>query len=154
MRDFDFSPLYRSTIGFDRLARLLDANTTVDTSANSYPPYNIERLDENDYRITMAIAGFDQSEVSVEAKENKLTIAGQKAPQKEDTRYLHRGIAARSFERQFELADHVVVTGASLENGLLHVELERQLPEAKKPRQIKIGTGTKKARALASEVAA
>lgn len=151
MRDFDLSPLYRSTIGFDRLARLLDTNASVDTSANSYPPYNIEQLDENDYRITMAVAGFDQSEISVEAKDNSLSISGKKEPLKDETRYLHRGIAARSFERNFQVADHVVVTGASLVNGLLHVELQRQLPEEKKPRQIKIGTG--KAKALADAAA-
>lgn len=154
MRDFDFSPLYRSTIGFDRLARLLDASTSVDTGANSYPPYNIERLDENDYRITMAIAGFDQSEVNIEAKENTLTISGEKAPETEETQYLHRGIAARSFERRFELADHVIVTGASLENGLLHVELQRQIPEEKKPRRIEIGSGAGNPRALRDKPAA
>ncbi len=153
MRNFDFSPLYRSTIGFDRLARLLDTNASVDTDTNSYPPYNIERLGESDYRITMAIAGFDKSEVSIEAKENTLTISGEKTPQKEETRYLHRGIAARSFERRFELADHVVVTGAALENGLLHVELERQIPDEKKPRRIEIGTGARKRKALAKETA-
>lgn len=154
MRNFDFSPLYRSTIGFDRLARLLDASTTVDSGANSYPPYNIERLDENDYRITMAIAGFDQNEVDIEAKENTLTISGEKVPETEETRYLHRGIAARSFERRFELADHVVVTGAALENGLLHVELQRQIPEEKKPRRIDIGSGASKPRALRDKPAA
>lgn len=149
MRDFDFSPLYRSTIGFDRLARLLDTRASVDTSENSYPPYNIERLDENDYRITMAVAGFDQSEINIEAKENTLTISGLKAPQKEETQYLHRGIGARSFDRRFELADHVIVTGAALKNGLLHVELERQIPEEKKPRRIEIGAGADKTRTLA-----
>lgn len=154
MRDFDFSPLYRSTIGFDRLARLLDTSAAVDTGANAYPPYNIEQLDENDYRITMAVAGFEQSEINIEAKENSLTISGKKEPLKEEGRYLHRGIAARSFERNFEVADHVVVTGASMVNGLLHVELERQLPEEKKPRQIKIGSGAKSGRAKAIEDAA
>lgn len=154
MRNFDFSPLHRSTIGFDRLARLLDANTAVDTGANSYPPYNIEQLDENDYRITMAVAGFDQSEINIEAKENSLTISGKKEPLQEDARYLHRGIAARSFERNFEVADHVVVTGASLVNGLLHVELERQLPEEKKPRQIKISASAQSGKAKAIEDAA
>lgn len=153
MRDFDFSPLFRSTIGFDRLARLLDTSAAVDTGTNSYPPYNIERLGENDYRITMAIAGFDKSEVSIEAKENTLTISGQKAPQKDETRYLHRGIAGRSFERRFEVAEHVVVTGAALENGLLHIELERQIPEEKKPRRIEIGTGARKRKSLAKETA-
>ena len=154
MRDFDFSPLYRSTIGFDRLARLLDTSASVDTGASSYPPYNIERLDENDYRITMAVAGFDQSEINIEIKENALTISGLKTPQKEETRYLHRGIGARSFDRRFELADDVFVTGAALENGLLHVDLERQIPEEKKPRRIEIGTAAGKARALTGEPAA
>lgn len=154
MRNFDFSPLYRSTIGFDRLARLLDTSASIDTGTSSYPPYNIERLDENDYRITMAIAGFDKSEVSIETRENTLTISGKNAPQTEDTRYLHRGIAARNFERRFELADHVVVTGAALENGLLHVDLERQIPEEMKPRRIEIGTRSRKRKTLASQSAA
>ena len=140
MRTFDFSPLYRSTVGFDRLAHLLDAATN-DTSQPGYPPYNIERTGETSYRITMAIAGFSENEISIEAQQNKLTITGnQKNSEEDETRYLHRGIATRSFQRQFDLADHVEVKGAALENGLLHVDLARELPEAMKPRQININS--------------
>lgn len=141
MRDFDFSPLYRSTVGFDRLARLFDTASDLDRGGSTYPPYDIVRLDEHDYRITMAVAGFAEDEISIESKENTLTISGQKKEQDEDKTYLHRGIAARTFERRFELADHVIVTGASLQNGLLHVELVRQIPEEKKPRRIEISNG-------------
>lgn len=153
MREFDFSPLYRSTIGYDRLARLFDTASDLDRGSNTYPPYDIERLDEHDYRITMAIAGFAEGEISIESKENTLTISGQKEAQEGEKTYLHRGIAARSFERRFELADHVIVTGAALENGLLHVELVRELPEEKKPRRIEISSGTK-SRNLLEETAA
>ncbi len=141
MRTFDFSPLYRSTVGFDRLAHLLNAATN-DTSQPGYPPYNIERTGETSYRITMAVAGFSENEISIEAQQNKLTITGnQKNGEEEDGRYLHRGIATRSFQRQFDLADHVEVKGAALENGLLHVDLAREIPEAMKPRQINITPG-------------
>lgn len=153
MREFDFSPLYRSTIGFDRLANLFDAANELDRSGTSYPPYNIERLDENDYRITMAVAGFAQDEIQIESKENRLTISGQKVTDSKEKTFLHQGIATRSFERRFELADHVVVTGASLENGLLHVELVREIPEEKKPRRIEISTSGKQ-KALPNEAAA
>lgn len=141
MRHFDLTPLYRSTVGFDRLFSLLDSVGNGETAA--YPPYNIERFDENAYRISMAVAGFAQDDLNIEVKENSLTIRGERTEREEDQRgeILHQGIAARSFERRFQLADHVQVTGAKLENGLLHVDLTREIPEAKKPRTIQIGTG-------------
>ncbi len=142
MRHFDLSPLYRSTIGFDRLFNMIDQATAFET-APSYPPYNIERTGENAYRITLAVAGFSEKELSIESKESTLTIRGAKETRAESegakTEVLYQGIAARAFERRFQLADHVQVTGASLENGLLHVELLREIPEAQKPRQIPIG---------------
>ncbi len=137
MRTFDFSPLYRSTVGFDRMASLLDAAES--DTGNGYPPYNIERTGDASYRITMAVAGFGEKEISVEAQQNKLTITGKKEAAEDDqVKYLHRGIATRSFQRQFELADYVEVKGAALENGLLHVDLAREIPEAMKPRTIAI----------------
>jgi molecular chaperone IbpA len=135
---FDFAPLYRTTIGFERLAQLLDSAAGFDTDSG-YPPYNIERLAENAYRITMAVAGFSRDEIKIEAKEGLLTVRGEKKPEDKERQYLHRGIAARGFERRFQLADYVEVTGADLKNGLLHVELERNLPERMKPRTIPIG---------------
>ena len=141
MRTFDLAPLYRSTVGFDRLFSMLDGFE----SAPGYPPYNIERTGENDYRITVAVAGFAENELSIEAKENTLTIKGAKQAAKEPAgEVLYRGIAARAFERVFQLADYVVVKGAKLENGLLHVDLAREIPEAKRPRQIPIGAGQPK----------
>jgi molecular chaperone IbpA len=145
MRHFDLTPLYRSTIGFDRLGSLLDTLGSLDGEAPSYPPYNIERVGENEYRISMAVAGFGEGDLSIEVKENSLSIRGEKTTGQEDTTFLHRGIASRSFERRFQLADHVVVKGAALENGLLHVDLVRELPEAMKPRTIPIATKTEKA---------
>jgi molecular chaperone IbpA len=139
MRTFDLTPLYRSTVGFDRLFSLLDQG--LDGAAPGYPPYNIERTGENAYRVSVAVAGFDEPELSIVAKENTLTIRGEKNA-KDDNKHgevLYQGIAARSFERVFQLADFVQVKGASLENGLLHVDLVREIPEAKKPRQIPIG---------------
>ena len=145
MRTFDLAPLYRSTVGFDRLFSLLDQVAGVD-GAPGYPPYNIERTGENAYRVTLAVAGFSEADLSIEAKEDTLTIRGEK--QTKDTEnageVLYQGIAARAFERRFQLADHVQVKGASLENGLLHVDLVREIPEAMKPRQIPIGTGSAK----------
>ncbi len=135
---FDLSPLYRSTVGFDRVFQMLDGAT--DAQTQGYPPYNIERLDENDYRITMAVAGFAQKDISIESRENVLTISG-KQPEETKRNYLHQGIAGRAFERRFQLAEHVEVTGATLENGLLHIELKRVIPDAKKPRRIEIGAG-------------
>ncbi|MGO4664686.1 Hsp20 family protein [Bosea sp. 2YAB26] len=140
MRHFDLSPLYRSTVGFDRLFNLLDQATSAET-APTYPPYNIERTAENAYRISIAVAGFSDSDLAIESKENTLTVRGEKqvSESAEKREVLHQGIAARAFERRFQLADYVQVTGASLENGLLHIDLVREIPEAKKPRQIAIG---------------
>jgi molecular chaperone IbpA len=139
MRHFDFSPLYRSTIGFDRLAQLLDGVGGVDTEA-AYPPYNIERLGENRYRISMALAGFVEDDLKIEVKEQTLTVKGEKKPDAAERHYLHRGIATRSFERRFQLADHVEISAAALKDGLLDVDLVRNVPERLKPRSIPIGT--------------
>ncbi|MFQ5624264.1 MAG: Hsp20 family protein [Paracoccaceae bacterium] len=147
MRTFDFSPLYRSTVGFDRLASLLDDVMNADVGQNTYPPYNIEKTDEDKYRITVAVAGFSDDELNIEAREGVLVISGKKAAEKEDKNFLHRGIATRAFERRFQLADHVRATGAMTENGLLHVDLVREVPEALKPRKIKI-SHTKPAEAI------
>src|ERR1700737_1290785 len=145
MRTFDLAPLYRSTVGFDRLFSMLDQVAGVD-GAPSYPPYNIERTGENAYRITLAVAGFSESDLSIEAKENTLTIRGEKQAKADEKKgeVLYQGIAARAFERAFQLADHVEVRGAALENDLLHVDLVRELPEAMKPRQIPINGGSAK----------
>ena len=139
MRTFDLAPLYRSTVGFDRLFSMLDGAGY--EQAPTYPPYNIERTGDDAYRISVAVAGFADSELSIEAKENTLTIRGDKQVKADEKpgEVLYQGIAARAFERRFQLADHVQVTGASLVNGLLHVDLVREIPEAKKPRQIPIG---------------
>jgi len=137
MVNFDFSPLYHSSIGFDHLVSLLDSARRIDQGGNSYPPYNIERTGDDTYRISMAVAGFDQSELNIETKENTLTVDGVKS--KDDTKsYLYHGIAERNFERRFQLADHVNTTSAKLENGLLHVDLVREIPEAMKSRNIQI----------------
>lgn len=138
MDRFDFSPLFRSTIGFDRLARLIDTATRVDNAALSYPPYNIEKTGEDAYRLTMAVAGFARNELDITVHENTLIVTGKAQGEDENGRYLHRGIARRAFERRFSLADHLKVTGASLDNGLLHVDLVREVPEAMKPRTIQI----------------
>jgi molecular chaperone IbpA len=138
MRRFDLTPLFRSSIGFDHLAAVMDQLASVDTD-NGFPPYNIERLGENDYRITMAVAGFSSDDLNIEVKESTLAVRGEKKAEIADREFLHRGIAARSFERRFRLADHVEVSGATLENGFLHVDLKREIPEAMKPRTIKIG---------------
>jgi len=139
MRTIDFSPLYRSVVGFYCLEDLLDA-ATAETSTG-YPPYNIERLDENAYRIEIAVAGFRPEELEIEVKENLLSVAGRKAANDEARSFLHRGLAERNFERKFQLADYVVVTEANLADGLLSITLKRELPEALKPRRIEIGTG-------------
>jgi molecular chaperone IbpA len=145
MRTFDLSPLYRSTVGFDRLFSMMDGADT----APGYPPYNIERTGENDYRVTVAVAGFSENELSIESKENTLTIKGSKqASSEQNGEVLYQGIAARAFERVFQLADYVTVKNAVLENGLLHVDLVREIPEAKKPRQIPIGTAQSKPQTL------
>ncbi len=141
MRSFDFSPLYRSAIGFDRMASLLDTLSRSEQNQPSYPPYNIELTGEDQYRITMAVAGFDRSELNIEVNQNNLTISANKTPEQEDRQYLHQGIAARNFERRFQLADHVEVRAATFENGLLHIDLKREIPEAMKPRTIEIDDG-------------
>jgi len=149
MRTFDLAPLYRSTVGFDRLFSMLDGFE----AAPGYPPYNIERTGENAYRISVAVAGFGENELSIEAKENTLKIKGEKQVKEEQNgEVLYQGIAARAFERVFQLADYVTVKNASLENGLLHVDLVREIPEAKKPRQIPINGG--KAQVIETKVAA
>ena len=143
MRTYDLSPLFSTTVGFDRMARLLDQMSS--EGAPSYPPYNIEKIGDDDYRVTMAVAGFGEGDLEIEVKENVLTVSGNLDKEKEGAKsYLHRGIATRAFERRFNLADHIKVTGATLENGLLHVDLVREVPEALKPRQIKIGTSGQK----------
>ena len=138
MDRFDFSPLFRSTIGFDRLARLVDAATRVDSAAPAYPPYNIEKTGEDAYRLTMAVAGFAPDELDVTVQENTLLVTGKAQKENENGRYLHHGIARRAFERRFSLAENLKVVGASLDNGLLHVDLVREVPEAMKPLTIKI----------------
>lgn len=145
MRQFDLTPLYRSTVGFDRLFSMLDQFSG--EGAPTYPPYNIEVTGENAYRISVAVAGFSQGELSIETKESTLAIRGEKLAGGDErkTEVLYQGIAARAFERRFQLADFVQVTGASLENGLLHVDLVREVPEAKKPRSIPIGTAAQAA---------
>lgn len=143
MRHFDLSPLYRSTVGFDRLFSLFDEAPRFDTSGAGYPRYNIEKTGESDYRITIAVAGFSESELTVEVDEQVLVVIGDKAAkvQETPTEMLFQGIAARAFERRFQLADAVTVAGARLENGLLAIDLKRELPEARKPKQIPIGGG-------------
>jgi molecular chaperone IbpA len=142
MLNYDFSPFYRSTIGFDRLLSLLDKHSGPDANGQSYPPYNIERTGENAYRITLAVAGFAESELTVETRENTLTVRGAKEAvdkgESEKRELLYQGIAARPFERRFHLADHVSATGATCENGLLHIDLVREVPEAQKPRTIRV----------------
>jgi len=150
MREFDFSPLYRSSIGFDRIASLLDNVTRTEQSQPSYPPYNIELTGEDQYRISMAVAGFSEDEINIEVKQNNLTVTGKKISQKTENKFLHQGIAARSFERRFQLADYVRVETASMEHGLLHVELLREIPDAMKPRTISI-TSAKSNAALAGD---
>lgn len=138
MRTLDFSPLYRTVIGADRMARMLDA---VDKESNTgYPPYNVEVVDENQYRITLALAGFTLEDLSIEQENNVLSLTGGQSKSRQDAKYLHQGIATRDFERKFQLADHVEVTTAKFENGLLHIDLVREIPEAMKPRTIAINS--------------
>ncbi len=144
MQAFDFSPLFRSTVGFDRLTSLLDATTRLDESEVSYPPYNIEQTGEDAYRIVMAVAGFREGDISLVQRASSLAISGKQEKAQEDKKYLHRGIAARAFERRFTLADHIKVTGASLADGVLSVDLVREVPEAMKPRTIQIVNGESK----------
>ena len=155
MRNYDLSPLYRSTVGFDRLFGMLDSLGNYENgSAPTYPPYNIERTGENAYRVTLAVAGFGENDITIEVKEGTLSVSGKKEEtnESEGKEVLYRGIAGRSFERRFQLADHVQVTGATLENGLLHVDLVREIPEAMKPRTIAINGG--KARKVEKQVEA
>jgi molecular chaperone IbpA len=154
MRSFDLTPFYRSTVGFDRLFSLLDQ--TASESSPGYPPYNIERTGENNFRISVAVSGFSQNEISIVAKENTLTIKGEKAANENGHagEVLYRGIASRAFERQFQLADFVQVKSATLENGLLHVDLVREIPEAAKPRQIPITTTAATAPQVSDKAAA
>ena len=149
MRHVDFSPLYRSTVGFDRLFTMLDSLAQPD-GGQTYPPYNIERTGEDSYRISMAVAGFSEDDLSIEAHRNVLTIKGEKNEEtnSEGAEVLYRGIAGRSFERRFQLADHVEVSGAELKNGLLHIDLKRNIPEEMKPRKIAISTSGKNARQI------
>jgi len=142
MLNYDLAPFYRSTVGFDRLLAMLDKAVGAEQNAPTYPPYNIERTGENAYRITLAVAGFAEKELSVETRENTLTVRGAKESNGKDEKrdVLYQGIAARAFERRFQLADHVVVTGATSQNGLLHIDLVREVPEAQKPRTIPIGS--------------
>jgi molecular chaperone IbpA len=142
MRRFDFSPLYRQTVGFDHLANLIEQLASAEGD-NGFPPYNIERLGENEYRITMAVAGFSLNDLAIEVKEGALSVRGEQSSEVKDREYLHRGIAARNFERRFRLADYIEVSGATLENGLLHIELKREIPEAMKPRTINISQTSK-----------
>jgi len=144
MTTFDFSPLYRSTIGFDHLANLLDNVTTAERSQSSYPPYNIELLETDKYRISMAVAGFEEDEINVEVEDNVLSIAASKKNSDVERNYLHQGIAERDFKRQFRLEDHVQVVSATMNNGLLHIELVREIPETMKPRRIAINEQPKK----------
>jgi molecular chaperone IbpA len=144
MRSYDLTPLLRSTVGFDRMARVMDSLARMDEQSVGYPPYNIEKLGEDNYRITMAVAGFGEDEIEITALDGSLVVRGEAKAQEEQegSTYLHRGIARRAFERRFDLAEFIKVTGASLENGLLHIELVREVPEARKPRTIEI-TGSK-----------
>jgi len=144
MRTFDFAPLYRSTVGFDHLSQMLDSIAQRDQNQPSYPPYNIERLDKDEYCITMAVAGFTQDELTIQSEQQTLKVRGEKAEDTTERQYLHQGIAARNFERVFQLAEHVKVVNATIENGLLHIELRREIPEAMKPRQIPIGLASEK----------
>jgi len=141
MRQIDFTPLYRSTVGFDRMFDLLDSVAGFDTGPTAYPPYNIERLSDNEYRISMAVAGFAEDELKVDVEEQTLTVRGEKKAEDKEREFLHRGIASRAFERRFQLADHVEVKGADLRDGMLHIDIVRNVPERLKPRSIAIGNG-------------
>ncbi len=153
MRHVDFSPLYRSTVGFDRLFTMLDSLGQPE-GGQSYPPYNIERTGEDAYRISMAVAGFSENDISIEAHRNVLTVKGERKEENtgEGSELLYRGIASRAFERRFQLADHVDVTGAALKNGLLHIDLKRNIPEELKPRKIEISAVPAKAKQIEASV--
>lgn len=141
MRSFDLAPLYRATVGFDQIADMMDRVLANDVPNQTYPPYNIEKTADDAYRISIAVAGFSDNDLSVEVKEKALVVSARKADEESNRTYLHRGIATRSFERRFHLADHVRVTGASHRDGMLHIDLEREIPEALKPRRIEIAKG-------------
>lgn len=151
MTTFDLTPLFRSTVGFDRLMNLLESSGQWNEASNGFPPYNIEKTGEDRYRVTLAVAGFGEDELAIEVKQNSLTVEGRRKEADEGRAYLYRGIAGRSFKRQFQLADHVRVEGAQLVNGLLVIDLVREIPEAMKPRQIKIETRTEAPVSVASE---
>ena len=140
MRAFDLTPLHRATVGFDQIADLMDRALASDVGQNSYPPYNIEKTDDDAWRISIAVAGFSENDLAIEVKDRSLNVTGRKAADEAERNYLHRGIATRAFERRFHLADHVRVTGASHENGMLHIDLTREVPEALKPRRIEIAS--------------
>ena len=150
MRTFDFTPLFRHSVGFDRMQHLMD-NAARQDSTNSYPPYNIEQINEDGYQITMALAGFSENDLDVSVEENTLVVKGTLHEETDGVTYLHRGIAGRAFERRFQLADHIKVDGGSLINGLLKIDLVREIPEEKKPRKVSIGT---KAKAITNKKAA
>ena len=154
MTNFDFSPLYRTTVGFDHLSTLLDNIHRSDRTANSYPPYNIELISENNYQITMAVSGFNSNELDIKSEHRTLTVKGQKHPDQNTRNYLHQGIAARNFERKFQLAEHIEITGAQLENGLLHIDLAREIPEAMNPKTIPINEGNGRLMDVSRECAA
>lgn len=143
MRTYDLTPLYRATVGFDRIADMLDRVLTADVAQPTYPPYNIEKTDEDAYRISIAVAGFNEVDLSVEVKDGALVVSARKSEGEDNKTFLYRGIATRAFERRFQLADHVRVTGATHADGMLHIELKREIPEALKPRQIDIVNGDK-----------
>lgn len=143
MRAFDLTPLYRATVGFDQIADLMDRALASDVGQNTYPPYNIEKTEDDAWRISIAVAGFSDDELAIEVKDRSLLITGRKATEEGERNYLHRGIATRAFERRFHLADHVRVTGATHENGMLHIDLNREVPEALKPRKIEIAAAGK-----------
>lgn len=143
MRTYDFAPLYRSSVGFDQIASMMDRVLSNESATQSYPPYNIEKLTDDSYRISIAVAGFSDADLSVEVRDKNLIVSARKADEDTEKSYLHRGIATRAFERRFHLADHVQVTGAEHVDGMLHIELERQVPEALKPRRIAIASETR-----------
>jgi len=153
MRSYDFSPLFRSSVGFDRLAQLMDSASRSEDSTPSYPPYNIERTGEDQYRITMAVAGFAENDIEITAQENALAVVGKQPKDEAPKSLLYRGIAGRPFQRRFELAQYIRVAGASLENGLLHIDLVREVPEAVKPRSIKIGSKVEQPKAVEQKAA-
>lgn len=153
MRSFDLSPLYRATVGFDRVADLMDRVLAADVAQPSYPPYNIEKTDENAYRISIAVAGFSDAELGVELREGALIVTGRKSEDEPARTYLHRGIATRAFERRFALADHMKVTGAAHQDGMLHIDLVREVPEALKPRRIEIAAPQRASATIEAETA-